>query len=803
MNETQFSSDDPKLTAYALGELDADERAAIETALRDDPAARAIIDATRAFGAQLETALATEASPTTQPALSGPAAIPRSVRSNLFRFPRLYFVIGGLAAACFALLVVWNDRSTDRREPMSRPRAGCAQETSAAREQAIRDALSAHSKVQRPAITESSREAAAAPVPLVSTPASAPAPAVTMAASPSSSPAVNIAPISSTPVPPLALKPAMLSSEQSFKDALAAQPPASLPPPPDHIDPFAGDNPSFGGFTRSAEVTLGATTSTNRATSTLAGTRLPDFGEGKWQAASRVGGTDGRKLGEINVVRGRIPHTADSESYAYRPENNFVSAATDPVSTFSADVDTASYANVRRFIQNGQHPPVDAVRIEELLNSFTYHYPPPNLIEGAAHNPKDDSWEPPINASLEIAEAPWATSHRLVRIGLKARDVSVTERGAANLVFLLDVSGSMAEPNKLPLVKDSMHRLLGRLRPDDHVAIVTYAGETGLALASTPVAKASEIEAALDRLQAEGSTNGGMGIQLAYDVAKAHFVAGGVNRVILCTDGDFNVGLTSEGDLVRLIKAKARSGVFLTVLGFGMGNYKDAMLQKLADAGNGNYGYIDTSAEAQKLLVEGLSGTLVTVAKDVKLRVEFNPARVARYRLIGYEKRALARSDFNNDRVDAGEMGAGHSVTALYEIVPAGAADAAGPDNPPAEPMRYGPPPGGWNTDPNHVAAVSDELLTLKIRYKEPSGDVSRKLEFPLIDRGAKFAAASADFKFAAAVAGFGLILRDSPYKGTATLTDVANWANAGIADDPGGHRSEFVDLVKQTEALK
>jgi Ca-activated chloride channel family protein len=365
----------------------------------------------------------------------------------------------------------------------------------------------------------------------------------------------------------------------------------------------------------------------------------------------------------------------------------------------------------------------------------------------------------------------------------------------------------MNEPNKLPLVKQSMRMLLGKLRPDDRVAIVTYAGHSGLALPSTPVAKSREIFEALDELAASGSTNGAMGIQLAYDVAKTNFVSGGINRVILCTDGDFNIGVTSQGDLVRLVQDKAGSGVFLTVLGFGMGNLKDSTLELLADKGNGNYGYIDTPKEAEKLLVDQVSGTLVTIAKDVKIQVEFNPEKVESYRLIGYENRLLKKEDFNNDKVDAGEIGAGHTVTALYEIVPVGAEKGRAESGPAVDELRY-------QRKMQSRAAVatfetpepaSNELLTVKVRYKKPDGFISHRLDFPLTDAGKRFAEASADFRFAAAVAEFGMILRDSPHKGSGTIGDVVAWAaaaSANAADDPGSYRSDFIGLARKAQAL-
>jgi Ca-activated chloride channel family protein len=467
----------------------------------------------------------------------------------------------------------------------------------------------------------------------------------------------------------------------------------------------------------------------------------------------------------LRVPRPPSAAATNTEAYAYVRDNDFLGTAENPLSTFSVAVDTASYANVRRFIQSGRLPPADAVRVEELVNYFPYHYASP-------------AGDAPLAVSMEVADAPWAPAHRLVRIGLKGRELAIAARPPANLVFLIDVSGSMNEPAKLPLVKEAMRLLVGRLRPDDRVAIVVYAGASGLALPSTPVAKRREILAALDALTAGGPTNGAMGLQLAYDIAKANFVPGGVNRVILCTDGDFNVGVTSEGELTRLIQEKAKSGVSLTALGFGMGNYKDAMLKQLADQGNGNYGYIDTRREAEKLLVEQVNGTLMTVAKDVKLQVEFNPAQVASYRLIGYEDRLLKKEDFNDEAAEGGEIGAGHTVTALYEIVPT--------ENPKSE-----------TRNPKSAA-----LLTLKVRYREPAATVSLKREFPLTDAGARFADASADFKFAAAVAEFGMILRDSPHKGAGTLDQVVAWAEAGTDSDAGGDRGEFVGLVRQADVL-
>jgi len=359
------------------------------------------------------------------------------------------------------------------------------------------------------------------------------------------------------------------------------------------------------------------------------------------------------------------------------------------------------------------------------------------------------------------------------------------------------VSGSMGAPNKLPLVKEALRLLVDQLRPEDRVAIVTYAGTSGLALPSTPASHRQELLDALDALRAGGSTNGAMGIQLAYDVAKANFLPGGINRVILATDGDFNVGVTDRGDLVRLIEEKAKTGVYLTALGFGMGNYKDATLEQLADHGNGTYAYVDTTREARRVLVEQVNGTLATVARDVKVQVEFNPAKVQAYRLIGYEDRLLKKEDFNNDRIDAGDVGAGHTVTALYEVIPVGVEwKPAGT----VDALKYQAPVAGSQRP--EASETSDQLLTVKIRYQAPEGGASRLLEFPLADRGAAFADASADFKFAAAVAGFGMVLRDSAHKGTETLADVARWAAEGTDADAGGYRTEFVSLVKRAEEI-
>jgi Ca-activated chloride channel family protein len=468
-----------------------------------------------------------------------------------------------------------------------------------------------------------------------------------------------------------------------------------------------------------------------------------------------------------------------TETYDRIVSNAFVRVTDHPLSTFSIDVDTASYSNLRRFLNCGQLPPKGAIRIEELINYFRYDYAPPR---GGA----------PFATHVEMAACPWNTEHRLVRIGLKGKVLHNDSRPASNLVFLLDVSGSMQPANKLPLVRKAMALLTEQLGENDRVGIVVYAAASGLVLPSTPCDQKETILAALDRLRAGGSTNGGEGIRLAYRTAVENFIPSGTNRVILCTDGDFNVGVTDQSELIRLIERNAASGVFLSVLGFGMGNYKDSTLEKLADKGNGNYAYIDDFAEARKVLVEQITGTLVTIAKDVKIQVEFNPAKVAAYRLIGYENRLLRKEDFNDDTKDAGEIGAGHTVTALYEIVPAGQEI----DTPAVDPLKY--QEGARLAD----AARSDETLTLKLRYKAPDGEKSKLLVFPVADDAKSFSDASADFRFAVAVAAFAMILRDCEHKGNYTIDGVIELAGSSLGNDESPYRIEFVELARKAKRL-
>lgn len=475
------------------------------------------------------------------------------------------------------------------------------------------------------------------------------------------------------------------------------------------------------------------------------------------------------------------PQPVDREGYSFIEENAFRKASDHPLSTFSIDVDAASYSNSRRILNEGRLPPADAVRLEEFINYFKYAYPEPQ-------------GEHPFSITTEVAACPWNDTHKLVRVGLKGKSIAKENLPPSNLVFLIDSSGSMMGADRLGLVQAGLRLLVEQLRKEDRISIVTYAGSAGLVLPPTSGAKKADILDALDRLTAGGSTAGGEGIQLAYKVAAESFLKKGNNRVILATDGDFNVGLTSDGELTRLIEEKREHGVFLTVLGVGRGNYQDAKMEQLADKGNGNYAYLDDIMEAQKVLVKEMGGTLLTIAKDVKLQVEFNPARVSSYKLIGYENRVLAAQDFNDDKKDAGELGSGHTVTALYEIVPAGVKDDALPS---VDPLRYQAPAA-----PAPEASASGELLTVKFRYKKPDETASRLLSRPLADEDRAWAQASPDFKFAASAAGFGMMLRHSKTKGSLTYDKVRAMAQEGLGNDEDGYRAEMVRLIAKAKLL-
>lgn len=482
----------------------------------------------------------------------------------------------------------------------------------------------------------------------------------------------------------------------------------------------------------------------------------------------------------LRSLDGEIAPNFNTEGYNFIEENDFLSAKENALSTFSIDVDKASYSNVRRFLSYGSLPQKDAVRIEELVNYFTYDYPEP----GDKH---------PFSITTEVSECAWNPKHQLVHIGIQGKKIELKNLPPSNIVFLLDVSGSMRDENKLPLVKESMNLLVNELREEDRVSIVVYAGAAGLILPPTNGDNKRKIIDAFEQLQAGGSTAGGEGIELAYKIARENFVKNGNNRVVLCTDGDFNVGVSSDAELVRLIEQKRQSGIYLTVLGFGMGNYKDSKMEQLADKGNGNYAYIDNLQEAKKTLVSEFGGTLFTIAKDVKIQVEFNPAKVQSYRLIGYENRKLKKEDFNDDKKDAGEIGSGHSVTALYEITPVGAGD----EKKRVDDLKY------QSNKLKENAIHTDEMMTVKFRYKQPDSETSTYLDAPVHETQAvKFDQSSSDFRFASAVVMFGMLLRDSEHKGESTYDKAITLAKNAKGSDKEGYRGDFIDLILKAKQL-
>ncbi len=469
----------------------------------------------------------------------------------------------------------------------------------------------------------------------------------------------------------------------------------------------------------------------------------------------------------------------NTEEYATIHENGYKNPMNDPLSTFSIDVDAASYSNMRRFLMNGQTPPKDAVRVEELINYFNYDY----------ENPKGNEV---FSVTTEVATAPWNQTHQLVHIGIQGKKLAMDNLPNSNLVFLLDVSGSMSNANKLPLLKSALKLLVNELREGDKVSIVVYAGAAGLVLPPTSGENKAAIIAALERLEAGGSTAGGAGIKLAYKTAREEFIKGGNNRIIIATDGDFNIGASSNAEMERLVEKERESGVFLTVLGFGMGNYKDSKMETLADKGNGNYAYIDNILEAKKVLVNEFGGTLFTIAKDVKIQVEFNPEVVQSYRLIGYENRLLNKEDFNDDTKDAGELGSGHTVTALYEIVPVGVAFDQGT----VDPLKY------QSATKTNKTSFKGEMMTVKVRYKKPDGNKSMLVSKTVKNTNRNWKYASNNFKWSAAIAEFGMILRGSEYINTTSYNQVISLATSSKGADEYGYRTEFLRLVESAELL-
>lgn len=483
------------------------------------------------------------------------------------------------------------------------------------------------------------------------------------------------------------------------------------------------------------------------------------------------------RLSKNHLVEG-IPDF-NTEEYDRIYENRFKDATQNPLSTFSIDVDTASYSNVRRFIRNNRMPPKDAVRIEEMINYFNYDYSQPD-------------GEHPFSIETEISQCPWNTENKLIHIGLQGKNLDYHDLKPSNLVFLIDTSGSMASVNKLPLLKKALRLLLDELNEQDGIAIVAYAGSAGLVLPFTPVSEKHEILASLDNFQAGGSTAGGAGIKLAYKVARENHIRGGNNRIILATDGDFNVGVSSTADLVRLIEEGRKDDIFLTICGFGMGNYKDGRMEQISNAGNGNYFYIDNIKEAKKVFVTQMRATLFTIARDVKIQVEFNPLKVKAYRLIGYENRVLADEEFNDDRIDAGELGAGHTVTALYEIIPSGSSQKVRK----TDTLKY------QENKVTAEASASSEIMTIKFRYKPPREEISKLIKTSVLDEDFTFQEASENFRFSAAVAGFGMLLRDSRFKGDLTYQKIISVARNSKGEDAGGYRSEFISLVETCDLL-
>jgi len=776
----QFDNE-AKLTAYVLGELEEEEAAAIERQAAEDEALRAEIEAIRQTTRILEAELKAEPAPgLTKRQREAIATGPQREGPVIFTIRRVWAGIAVAAAACI-ILALWLPTLQSARRSDDTVAMGRA------------DGKDEKRAATAPADMDRAKELGELSIPAAEEPQSFGWGAAADGEAQDSTDSYLFREDIRGPA----------ETESINKEAAkgtgssAGQPPATV-----HSQPVPATPPVLSPPSRtlpgSAGSGLGGGTRAGSPGAGLGGGGMPGRRGGGGSAGRGIGaGPDlpqeaparfgdprdrGERLdrGEERFQPDRSGGQWNREAYGRLVDNPFIRpAGIKALSTFSIDVDTASYSNMRRWINGGSLPPPDAVRIEEMINYFDYSYEPA-------------SGDHPFSVNAEVNACPWKAEHRLVRIGLKGREVEADMRPATNLVFLLDVSGSMNQPNKLPLVKESMKLLVEHLLADDRLSIVVYAGASGLVLPPTYCDEKAAIIAALDRLRAGGSTHGSAGIQLAYETAEESFIKGGVNRVILCTDGDFNVGVSDEGGLVRLIEEKRKTGVFLSVLGFGTGNWQDARMEQLSNAGNGNSAYIDSLDEARKVLVEEMTGTLVTIAKDVKIQVEFNPAKVGAYRLIGYANRLLEAEDFNDDAKDAGEIGAGHTVTALYEIVPPGVEIPEGE----IDDLKYQQP------EEETERADSNELLTVKLRYKEPDGEVSTKIEQPVVDAGALLADASSDFQFAAAVASFGMILRDSEYRGDATYATVLDLGSTGLDADKKGRRAEFMKLVEKAQAI-
>ena len=767
-----FDPDDPRLSAHALGELEPAKAVEVEAMLAASPEARAALEEIRAAARVLTTSLAREAAP----GLGAPQRL--AIESRLKSRRRLGLIagLGTLAAAACALLAVRLTLGTpDNEANMKKVGAVVGKSPTAA----PRTTMGAYNSVRVPLADNGGGQ-----VDSDSGLAYAPAPAAKPAAAPSAQFANSQRGYANAPAPSGPSAPQRYGyaggGNADPQQAAGGRGRAMAPEALGRSEPAkpakAGD--MNGAAARASGVTVfnGAVASAPRAFKRELSVNLakPAIGPSTL-ALAKTPALRQQEAEQLAAAPAPLPPTV---------ENPFVATAADPLSTFAVDVDTASYTQVRKALRVNMRPDPDAVRVEEMINYFSYKYPQPT---------GDD----PFSVTADVARCPWDADHRLVRIGLKGRDIDLARRPASNLVFLLDVSGSMDEPDKLPLVKQAMGMLVERLGENDRVSMVVYAGASGVALPPTRGDRKPEILSGLEELKAGGSTNGSAGIKLAYDLAAAQFIKGGVNRVILCTDGDFNVGTTGIPELESLIEQRRKTGVFLSVLGFGLGDGKnnagarevDRRMEGLADKGNGNYASIDDAAEARKVLVEQMGATLVTIAKDVKIQVEFNPAKVASARLIGYENRRMAHADFRNDAKDAGEIGAGHTVTALYEVVPAAKGEVA------ALGLKYGRADDKAKGDP------SEKLLSVRVRYKAPDGDVAKEQERGVIDGGKDYAEADDDYKFAAAVAAFGMLLRDSPYKGQATFDAVLEWAGSTKGVEEPGSRREFLDLVRKAKA--
>lgn len=792
-----------KLTAYALNELPENERQELETLLEQSPENLEYAEETRDFCQLLQQTIGSSEPEGLSDSQKADIAktIPFAASQSRRRWPVIAF--GTSAAAAVAVWLSWPYFSKDRNEGLHEflPGGGgggggevrIAAKTAPSQEWAQRE-LSA-SDPSATSLSTSFQTKGKADLSTIQN--------ITY----SGGATVNGGTLASSPGKPAATAPgdrlyAITAPEPATPQEERARPAATLAKAtPDAkgyiyptVDPskYTGTNNPEGLSIADAEakpaaaqpVTAGkevarpaVTLATATATTPAA---APAAGEYRFKVdpAQTVDFSDG-----IGRADSFAPRNPTAESYVAPPENPFKQVATEPLSTFSIDVDTASYANVRRFLNMGQRPPAEAIRVEELINYFRYAYPAPEAGK-------------PCSLTADLVVCPWNEHHRLARVAVKAR---VDEnRPKANLVFLLDVSGSMSDSNKLPLVKQSLKLLVDKLTENDRVSIVVYAGASGLVLAPTHGENKKVILGAIDNLQPGGSTNGASGITLAYEQARKEFIKDGVNRVILATDGDFNVGISDREGLQSLIEKEAKSGVFLSVLGYGMGNLKDSTMETLADKGNGNYAYIDSLGEARKVLSEEMSSTLVTVAKDVKIQIEFNPAKVRAYKLLGYENRMLAKEDFNDDKKDAGEMGAGHTVTALYEITPTDAP----PEVAPVDPLKYQPTTVPAPKVADAPKIDSPEVMTVKLRYKAPDADVSQLMELPVLDRNAAVASAPGDFQFATAVAGYGLLLRGSQQVGNLNWEMIRQMAKAGKGEDAEGYRGEFLQLVEKAAGM-